>query len=145
MTHSEPWLGLLPVTVTATAIIWQGTDSIHWSWSRPSWESWKVPTARVVTMMAMTYVNGSSKVVDQIVAEEHTMCHDTTDHGLTQLESFWDWVLGVGQGSVPLFLRVCRPVWNAGLVVLPRLLFVVCLCPDEGTSTRGKKRANEVL
>ena len=41
--------------------------------------------------------------------------------------------------------RVGRPDWNTGLVVLPRLLFVVRLCPDEGTGTLGKKRANEVL
>ena len=72
-------------------------------------------------------------------------CHDTTDRGLTRLESFWDWVLGVGQSSEPLIQKVIQPGWNADLVVLPRLLFVVRLCPGKGTSTRGKKRANGVL
>ena len=44
--------------------------------------------------------------------------------------------------SVP---SVTLPGWSAGFVALPRLFFVVRLCPDEGTGIQDKKRASEVL
>ena len=72
-------------------------------------------------------------------------CHDTTDHGLTRLESSWGLALGAEHDIVHSVWRVGWPDWNTGLVVLPRLPFVVRLCPDEGTDTRDRKRANEVL
>ena len=66
----EVGLGLLPVTIMATAVVWRGADGVYWDHSHPSWESWEVPMAQVMTMMAVTYVDGSSKVVDRIGAED---------------------------------------------------------------------------
>ena len=72
-------------------------------------------------------------------------CHETTVRGWTQLESSLGWVLGIEQGNGFSVQRVSWPDWHNGFVVLPRLRFVVLLCPVQGTSAQGKMNSNEEL
>ena len=70
-------------------------------------------------------------------------CHETTAHGLTQLESTV--VPGIECETVRLSWQDCNwPVCNVH-VALSRLLLFVYLCPKLGTSNRGNKSSDEEL
>ena len=71
-------------------------------------------------------------------------CHETTVRGLAQLEPA-SGILGIECDTIQSALMACsQPACNV-LVVLTRLLFIVCLCPSQGTSTQGKRRPSEDL
>ena len=88
-------------------------------------------------------IHNDNKIVKKLWAMPS--CHDTTDRGLSQLESTWDWVLGMQQDSVLSAQRVALPVCLDDCIVLTRLFFVVLLGPGQGTGTQGKTNSSEEL